>query len=477
MTLKALPGYLLSLSTRKQVKERTSLIIPSDGLKRSDAITKKKPRYFYGWNIVAASFLVHLSYAQQYATVLGLFFKPFQRQFGWSRTEMSLTHTIARMTEALAAPVVGSLADRYGPRLLVPIGTIIAGLGMLSLIWMTTIWQFYLLRGIIASIGFTLAGALVTDLVVNNWFVQKRGRALATSRLGGNVSNVIFTPLTIFVIAAYGWQRMFLIFATVTWLVGLIPPIILMRRRPEDMGLYPDGIQPGIAEAKNNQKTEVPPANEVTSVEEPIWSRREVMKIGSFWLLVIAFGVESMAFQGINVSLAPYIQDLGYSEAALAAVMTFRVVVMAAAVPFMGFVAEHAHRVAIRVIPLVVEGVAVFFLLSAEQPVFLWASMFLYGLGLSAIQIIQEVIWADYFGRLSLGVVRSTAYVFAFGFGATGPLAMNAVFDILGSYRPAFIAIVALLFVSAFLVGVTRPPKPQRYATAAEMRLAPEQRR
>ena len=279
--------------------------MPPDETGEVTATPGKKPRYFYGWNIVAASFLAHLSYAEHFSSMLGFYFKPLHADFGWSRSAMAAVQTIARVTEALIAPLIGPVIDRYGPRILMPIGAIIVGLAMLAITQMTAIWQFYLLRGVISAIGFTLMGGLVTDVAVNNWFIKKRGRALAIGRIGSNLSNIIFTPVTVFVIAASGWQTMFYIFAVVTWLVVLIPSVILMRRRPEDMGLYPDGIQLSATELRSREERLENPTGEVSSPREPAWSRREVLKTSSFWLLALAFGINSMAFQGINISLAP----------------------------------------------------------------------------------------------------------------------------------------------------------------------------
>ena len=92
-----------------------------------------------------------------------------------------------------------------------------------------------------------------------------------------------------------------------------------------------------------------------------------------------------------------------------------------------------------------------------------------YGLGFSGVIVMQEVVWANYFGRLSLGLVRSLGYLVAFGFGAAGPIAMNVVFDLLGSYRPAFTVIIGLFIVAAILMGIARPPKARNYATATDM--------
>ncbi|MFC1900817.1 MFS transporter [Chloroflexota bacterium] len=436
-----------------------------------DSVTKrgKKPRYFYGWNIVAASFLAHLSYAEHFSSILGFYFRPLNAQFGWSRSAMAAVQTIARVTEALIAPIIGPIIDKYGPRVLMPVGAIIVGLAMLAITQMTAIWQFYLLRGVISAIGFTLMGGLVTDVAINNWFIKKRGRALALSRVGNNLSSIIFIPVTVFVIAASGWQTMFYIFAVVTWLVVLIPSAILMRRRPEDIGLYPDGIQPSVTEIKSRKDGKETPMSQEISSPEPVWTRREVLKTTSFWMLATAFGINSMAFQGVNISLAPYIQDLGYSEAMLASVMTFRSIIGAVGLLLVGFLAEHVNRVAVRVIPFAIQGTGVFLLLFAENPVFLWLAVAMYGFGISGIMVIQEVLWANNFGRLSLGVVRSLAFLVAFGFGASGPIAINAVFDILGSYHPAFYVIIGLSALAAFTMAIVRPPKPKRLATAAEL--------
>ncbi len=451
---------------------------PPDGVNEMTATTRRKPRYFYGWNIVGASFLAHLSYAEHHSSMLGFFFKPLQNEFGWSRSAIAAVQTIARVLEALVAPLVGPLIDRYGPRVLMPIGAIVVGFVMVGVTQISVIWQFYLLRGVIAAVGFTFMGGLVTDVAINNWFIRKRGRALAIGRVASFISNVVFIPVTVFVIAASGWRTMFVIFAVVTWLVVLIPSAILMRRRPEDMGLYPDGIKPSALEIENlREKEQASPDSEAPLPLEPVWSRREVLTTGTFWLLAACFAVDSMAFQGINISLVPYIQDLGYTDATLAAVMTFRSVIGAVALLLMGFISEHAHRRLVRATPFIIQGIGAFLFLLAGEPVFLWLAAAIYGLGFSGVMVIQEVVWANYFGRLSLGLVRSLGYLVAFGFGAAGPLAMNVVFDVLGSYRPAFMVIFVFFAVAAFLMGIVRPPKPRRYASAAEMVPSPRQRR
>jgi predicted MFS family arabinose efflux permease len=308
-------------------------------------------------------------------------------------------------------------------------------------------------------------GNLVTDVTINNWFIQKRGRAIAFSRAGVNLGNIIMAPLSVFIIAASGWRTMFFVFAVVTWLFVLIPSAILMRRRPEDIGQHPDGIDRSTFEIKGDQRE--PSGDETPSALEPVWSRREVIMTKTFWLLAFSFAISSLAFQGINISLIPYIQDMGYADTMLAAVITFRAVAMVTAVFFIGFLAEHSHITMIRVVPFMVQALGTCFFILGREPIFLWLGVALYGISISSIHVIQEVIWANYFGRLSLGLVRSLGYFISFGFGAAGPVAMNAVFDIFGTYQPAFLVIIGLFCGAALLMSIAQHAKARRYATAS----------
>ncbi|MFH0847541.1 MAG: MFS transporter [Chloroflexota bacterium] len=434
--------------------------MPADETKPIAVKTNKKPRYFYGWNIVGAAFMAQLAYAEHYASNMGLFLKPLQEEFGFSRSALAAIQTIARGTEAVSAPIIGPLVDRYGPRVLIPLGAIVSAVGSIMAARSGSIWQLYLARGIITAVGFSLMGALVVDVVISKWFVQKRGRATGTTRIGGNVSTFIMTPVTVFVIARYGWRQMFVVFAVFTLATALLPSAIFMRRRPEDMGLHPDGIEPGtdLSVSPSQEKSRSIHAG---ASQERTWTRREVVKTSAFWLLTTAYAVDALVVNGVNISMAPYIQDLGYGATIVAGVLTFRGGVMALVSPLSGFVAEHADKPIVRVIPFMLHWVSALSFLLARQPVFLWLAGGIYGAAVVSGGIIQSVVWANFFGRPSLGTIRSLGFLLTFGFGAIGPVVMNTVYDLMDSYRPAFFSIIALSAVSALLIWVVRPPKPQ----------------
>jgi MFS family permease len=415
----------------------------------------KSPRYFYGWNIVLAGFLSHLAYAEQYSSTLGLFMRPLQNEFGWSRSQIALVQTISRVLEALVAPFIGPILDRFGTRSIMPIGSIIAGIAVLATTQVNEIWQFYITRGVIAAIGFSMMGHLVTSIAINNWFIKKRGRALAIVNIGSTLSNVILMPTSVWVIAKWGWRSMFATFAVITWIVVLIPSLILMRRRPEDMGLYPDGENPA-ATSEENQSS---------FIKEAIWTRKEAFQTSAFWLISLSFAVASFAFQGINISMAPYMQDLNYSDGFVAGALFFRASIMTIGLPFMGLLAEKSQYAIVRIVPFVLQGTGSFLLILGENPYFLFLGLAIYGLGVTSIGVTQEVIWANYFGRYSLGRIRSAGFLATFGAGATGPVFMNLVYDFSNSYKPALTLFLLFFLAASILIVFATPPQAKNFTT------------
>ena len=423
-----------------------------------------KPRYFYGWKIVGAAFLSRFSFASGNASVLGLFFTPLNAEFGWSRTAISVVLSLARLFEGLASPLLGPIIDRYGPRVPMVIGGILLSLGFLGLSLIGNLWQFYLIRGVFMAAGFALTGMLITNTAVSNWFIRRRGRAIAAAGMGTNTGMLIIAPLTVGIIAAWGWQAAWLFFAGLAWIVVVIPSAILMRRRPEDIGLLPDGDLPADSETPKDPSRLG--ASTRAAVGEAIWTRREVIRTPAFWLLIIGISSAMLAFQGVNISIAPYAEDLGFGPLNIAALLMARSIATLAVAPGWGILSERVHLSAVRISPFFIQMLASAFLAMADRTAMLWLGVVFYGAGFSGMMIVQEVIWANYYGRLTLGTVRSTSLPLQVLIAGSGPVLINVVFDVVGSYRPAYTAFIGLYLLAALLVWFARPPQAKRFAQA-----------
>ena len=355
------------------------------------------------------------------------------------------------------------------------IGGIIVSLVFLALTQVNTLWQFYLFRGALLAIGFAAMGYLVTNTAVSNWFIRRRGRAVAIATMGTHVGNIVMAPLVVWIIIVHGWRSSWLAFALLTFVTVVIPAGLIMRRRPEDMGLRPDGDDPQAGRGPDKASVDVEPLGTSlpSAKPEPVWTRREVLRTGPFWILVASFSFASLAFQGINIIVAPYAEDLGYGSATVAAILIVRSVAMFVSSPPWGLITERVDLPIVRSVPFFIQGVSCIFFLLASQASFLWLAVIVYAVGFAGTALVQEVVWAHYFGRLTLGTVRSTAYPIFTAFSAGGPIFINAIFDITGTYRLAFIIFIGLFAVSSVLMWVCWPPRAVRYARPEELDQTP----
>ena len=205
------------------------------------AVSNRLP-FFYGWVIVAAAFLGSFSGGGMQAFTFGVFIKPMPESLNWSRVAITGALTISVYAGAAMAPLFGRLVDRCGPRPLMVVTAVVGGSATLLLSGVREIWQFYIIFALVGLGGGTVAGGVVTEATVSKWFVRLRGRALAFGTMGLGASGVVLAPIIGAVIAFSGWRTAWLVVAAVFF--GLLLPFsFLTARRPEDMGLLPDGAK------------------------------------------------------------------------------------------------------------------------------------------------------------------------------------------------------------------------------------------
>lgn len=427
----------------------------------------RRARYFYGWNIVAVAFLASFSHQAQINSILGVFVKPMERDLGFSRTAISGVQTLARLMEGGLAPVVGALVDRgWGKGLMVG-GALVAGGGLLLLSQVQEVWQLYLVKGVIVGTGMVCFGGLVVFVAVNNWFVAKRGRALGIVGMGASLGTILFVPLLTWIVTTTSWRWGWAILGVSIWGTVLLPAALFMVRRPEDLGLRPDGEPPveGSSQAQparslQEETTSFPPQSQI-GLEEESWTRGEAVRTRTFWLLVLTLGIGQMASQAVNLHLIPYLQDLGYSAAIAALAVTARSAMQLVGSPFWGFVVERVELRYLACGKFLLYAVGIFVLMQASSLTTILAAVLLYGIAQAGTNVVTEVMWANYYGRMSLGAIRGVGMPFTVGFSAAGPLLAGAIYDLTKSYQGAFLLIIGGAAVSAVLVLFCTRPRRQ----------------
>ena len=306
-------------------------------------------------------------------------------------------------------------------------------------------------------------GHMVTNVTIINGLFKNAVCAIAMSGVGSNIGNVEMTPVTVWILAVSGWRTSFVVFPVITWIVFLIPSFILMRSQPKNLGLYPDGLPPEKSISKQSPK-EFPPTTErepqsAVGVSDTTGLAKKFVNTGTLRLLVISISLANLAFQGINHSLAPNMQDPGYGDSMVATVITARAIIMAMALPMWRLIAERPHLKLIRAAPFTLQAFGTISFPLAAKPVFMWAAILPYGLGFDGVMVIQEVLWTNYYGRLRLGLVRSTGFPIVFTFSASGPIIMNGIFDLFGSYYPAYALFIGFYLVAGIILWILKEPE------------------
>lgn len=407
--------------------------------------------FYYGWYIVGVSFITLFMSMSARSVAFSIFLKPMVAEMGWNRTEFSSALSLGSFVVGLGGLLIGGFLDRTGARPLIITGALVVGGGLIAMSQVRSLWQFYLVRSLIIALGAACISQLVTSVACSNWFVKMRGRALAFSSMGLVMADAVFPFLAGFLVVSLGWRWAWVVLGLLVWAIMLPPAILLMRRRPEDVGLYPDGQAPR-PDFKEAPVRRDPPAQEAT------WTRRQALRTWSLWFLTFAFGLSFLMYEGVGLHFYPYVTDLGYSMNIAAALVSVRSLLAGLSRPFWGIVSERFSLRHVAFIILAGDAVSLFLLLPTGRLDLLFLSALIFGICMGANAPVRETMWADYYGRLSLGKVRSLVMPLDYFFAAAGPIFAGLMWDLTGSYLPAFAFFGAAVLLGGFLALFSRPP-------------------
>jgi MFS transporter, OFA family, oxalate/formate antiporter len=414
---------------------------------------------FYGWYIVGVGFLANVASSFALASTLSIFLKPLTAELGISRGVFSLLRSGEGIIGACLAPFVGTLVDRYGGRWLMAVGAAIAGVGFLLLGYIENFGQFAAVRLTLVTFGDVLMGYMVVNVVVAQWFVRRRGRAFAFTSMGVGFAKVCMPILAAWLLISLGWRQTWMVFGFLTVALLVLPALLVVRRSPEEMGLRPDGASDRLADRESGSQRKKTSEVLLENDSNVVWTRAEAARTSAFWLLVITFGISSVGVTGLNLHVYSYVTDLGHSPVVAATVMSVIASMQLASPLAWGVLAERIEAKIAAMLRFVVQGAGLGLAISTGDLFCLYAGFFLYGIGLGGNMVLPDILWANYFGRRSLGKVRGMGLLISQVLAAAGPPFFGFLFDITGGYGLSFAIFGATLATSALLSLMLRPPR------------------
>ena len=421
----------------------------------SSRMARLQDRVYYGWWIVAITFAGTFFTTGIHDTVFSVMLKPMSEDLGWSRTQISAPISLSIWVGALLAPLAGRFIDRHGARFLTSGGALIIGTVFALLSSVGQLWHFWLVypAGRATSQMAMIGNAPAT--VVSNWFVRRRGRALGIQAMAIGVGGASLSLLAQFIMSNWGWRTVFVVFAIGMWVFVMIPAALIIRRRPEDIGLLPDGDTEQ-TEAGSSSDNDHSGGREVTSVDFTV---RDALRSPAMWSLIGVSFISSTGTGAIHLHLASYLTDTGSSAAAAAAVVSVSALMGAMGSLVWGSLSE---RIAVRkalIVIYLISSLAVLMLALYVSTVAAFAFAVFFGLATRGGHVVLSLATADYFGRANLGTISGFILPMQVAGLGIGQLFAPIIRDQTGSYQLAFI-ILAVLYAFAAIVGATvRPPR------------------
>lgn len=399
----------------------------------------RKPRFFYGYVVVAASFLIMaMTWGSLYT--FGVFFKSFLSEFNWTRAATAGAFSLAAIFIGAGSIVCGRFTDRVGPRRVVTVCSAFLALGFVLLSQVQALWHLYLYYGLV---GVGVSGAFVPMVsTVARWFVKRRGLMTGITVSGLGVGTLVMPPLATWLISVFEWRNAYVIISVLVFVLIMLAAQFL-RRDPQEMGLLPYG---------ENKSNAFPysAANGFTLLE--------ALATRQFWTLSAIYLFYCLSIGAVIAHIVLHGIGLGASPAKAAVILSVTGAASTAGRIILGTTGDRVGYKRTLAIALAVQSAALFWLLAARDLWMLYLFGVAFGFSYGGIAALFSPFIAEQFGLKAHGIILGVFMIASQIGEAVSPVITGHIFDRTGSYFLAFLAWAVLAAVSLILVLILRPP-------------------
>ena len=413
---------------------------------------------YYGWVIFAMASLPSFG-ARPVASVavLSVFVIPMTEEFGWSRGLFSGAVSLGAVCGLLMSPFAGRMIDRYGSGVILAGCSAVVGTCALLLAVVSQAWSFYAIY-IPGRAVFSSPLELGTTTAISNWFIRRRPMALASFGAVQGVGLGLLPLAAAIFIDVLGWRSAWVTLGVFTVATGVLPPLLLMARRPEDLGLAPDPAPEGKQEQAPSTSPTTAQAAQSSTWRDTDYTVHEALRTPAFWILAFFSMVGFMAQAGVSLHQTAHYVDAGVSHGRAALVATaFALGQIPGGMVWSGV----GRRLPVRMMLAISAGWVtggVFGIAFSQQLGWGIVFGFLFGSGVGGLHTMLRLAWADYYGRQHLGTIRGLTLPAQIGGQAIGPVVSGFMFDVGGGYRAPFVIFGSAIGLAALMVLAAVPP-------------------
>jgi MFS family permease len=412
--------------------------------------------FFYGWVIVAVGF-VSTGVGVNARTAFSLLFPPILKEFGWDRGVIAGAFSFGFLVSMALSPALGWLMDRRGPRAVMGLGVAMMSSGLVLASQVQAPWHLYATLGVLVGGGSVCLGYTGWSLFLPHWFVRRRGLAVSLAFAGVGLGSIVMLPWMQYFMDRHDWRSACTTLG-VALLVLLAPLTLLLRRRPQDMDLLPDG------DARLVASGAAPPGSNVVDAAWAAtdWTLARALRTARFWWIACAFFSGGFAWYSVQVHQTKYLVEIGFQAAEAAWALGWVALIAVPGQIALGHVSDRIGREwawTVGCLGFVVCYLVLIGLPHRPSSLLLYLMVVAQGLlgygltsvmGAIVLEIFQGPRYATIFGTVMISLMAGSAL---------GPWLTGVVHDVGGSYAPAFWVAAGLSLVSIAAVWLAAPRK------------------
>lgn len=423
-----------------------------------DGVLRPQGHVFYGWYIVLAAGGIQLFASLLLAQSFSAYVVLLEDEFGWSKTVLAGAFAMTRVESGLLGPLQGWLTDRFGPRLILQIGTTIFGVGLMLFSQMDSILTFYLTFALMA-VGSSLGGFPTLMVSLVSWFNKHRSKAIAGSQMGYAIGGLL-VPVIVASLERFGW-RLTAFASGVVVLAICLPLAALVHHRPSDVGEDVDGTPPtphgdAACEAQDRQH-DLEAVHRSTDIN---FTWRQAIATPAFWFLSLGHAFALLSVSSVMVHIVPHLKEaLSFSLLQAGAVISVLTAFQIAGQLIGGYLGDRYDKRWICIICMIGHTSALLLLAFATGWFMVIAFAVLHGLSWGARGPMMVALRADYFGTTAFGTIMGiSSLIVMFGM-AGGPIVGGLLADHFGNYVIAFSSLGMTTLLGAFCFFFARQPR------------------
>jgi len=410
--------------------------------------------FFYGWLLVAIAF-VTMAVGVNARTAFSLLFPAILAEFGWDRAVTAGAFSFGFLVSAIVTPFVGRLMDRRGPRIVVELGVLAMAAGLILASFVSKPWQLYLTLGALAGGGVNCLAYTGQSIYLTNWFVRRRGLALSIAFSGVGIGSITILPWLGWLIDAAGW-RPACVQLGLLLLVLLGPLNLLLKHRPEDMGLRPDGTT-----------TRRTPSHHGANIVDHAWAAVDwtlgrALHTRRFWWLAAGYFCGLYSWYAIQVHQTKYLIEVGFAPSQAAWALGLVSLVAVPGQIALGHLSDRIGREWVWMIGNLGFAICYAALIGLQgnpAPLLLYAMILAQGTLGYGLTSVMGPIPAEIFEGRHYGSIFGTVMLAAILGGAAGPWITGVLYDATGSYSIAFCIAAAGNLISSLAIWFAAPGK------------------